>query len=666
MPSSYTSSARFTLQATGENNNTWGVILNNGVFQLVDDSINGRIGLALSGNHTLTTNLGATDEARMRMIDVTGGSGGTITIPAVPKGYFVRNGASGPVTISAGGTNAVFQPGEAGGCHTDGTTVYPQMIAGLTVKGYVDQQIMASAITTPPILGHGGQVLSTDGVSQNFWTSAITGPFQAAGLTSTAGIQAGASSIIGFTGRSQLWSSADGQISFANNAGSNSVTWTLTGGNALTLATSGFTVGGNMGVSGALNVTGTTTLAAVNSGNHAVTGTLSTTGLATLNSLSVTGAATVGGTLGVTGTMTTATINASGNIEVAAAQLHGWTGRAQLGSPADGQFAFYNNAVNQSVTLTLTGGNAATFAGTYTFSGGCTFNSGVGVSGGLVVNTGGMTVSAGGLTVNGLLTANNGLTSNTDITVNGDIYAIRPASPSSGVICLGNAGAYLYYDGSAYQFAGGHTVNTAGGGITCGLVGAGCGLGGFQNISMLSAQGQPGGPYGYAAGFYAPTSAYGCLEARCDTVSQYFCLWAYNASGVGSIRTTDGVNTAYNTTSDERLKIFLGAYTAAEANAIIKADPVRAFTWNEFSGSPGKEAIGWGAQTSYAVSPDLASPAVNEDLDENGKPLHNWETDKAARTPYLWAAIGADGGILDRLAALEAEVARLKKPGLFR
>ena len=27
MPSSYTASARFTLQATGENNNTWGVIL---------------------------------------------------------------------------------------------------------------------------------------------------------------------------------------------------------------------------------------------------------------------------------------------------------------------------------------------------------------------------------------------------------------------------------------------------------------------------------------------------------------------------------------------------------------------------------------------------------------------------------------------------------------
>ena len=113
MPSSYSLSARFTLQATGENNNTWGVILNNGVFQLVDDTVNGRIGFALSGSKVLTVVQGATDEARMAFLDVTGGSGGNIVIPSVSKAYFLRNAASGPVSIgeNASPNPATFGPG---------------------------------------------------------------------------------------------------------------------------------------------------------------------------------------------------------------------------------------------------------------------------------------------------------------------------------------------------------------------------------------------------------------------------------------------------------------------------------------------------------------------------------------------------------------------------
>ena len=54
------------LQATGENNNTWGVILNAGVFQLVDDNINGRLEFVLNRREDpQRTVLGATDEARM-------------------------------------------------------------------------------------------------------------------------------------------------------------------------------------------------------------------------------------------------------------------------------------------------------------------------------------------------------------------------------------------------------------------------------------------------------------------------------------------------------------------------------------------------------------------------------------------------------------------------
>lgn len=171
MPSSYTTSARFTLQATGENNNTWGVILNSGVFQLVDDNVNGRLGFALSGTKVLTTALGATDEARMAFLDVTGGTGGTVTIPAASKGYFIRNAAAGAVSIAAGGpTVAAFQSGDAGPVFSDGASVWPVLIGGKTVRkfvtdadqviiDYVNAAISAGSISLPPATGQLGKAL---------------------------------------------------------------------------------------------------------------------------------------------------------------------------------------------------------------------------------------------------------------------------------------------------------------------------------------------------------------------------------------------------------------------------------------------------------------------------------------------------------------------------
>ena len=170
MPSSYTSSARFNLQATGENNNTWGVILNQGVFQLVDDSVCGRLAFALSGAKALTVNQGATDEARMAFLDVTGGAGGTITVPSVAKGYFVHNGAAGVVNLSAGGPLLPIQPGDAGPVFGDGATLYPILVGGLTItaqfaamKSYVDSAIAGAVVNLPAMIGHAGQLLTNDG-----------------------------------------------------------------------------------------------------------------------------------------------------------------------------------------------------------------------------------------------------------------------------------------------------------------------------------------------------------------------------------------------------------------------------------------------------------------------------------------------------------------------
>lgn len=186
MPSSYTTSARFTLQATGENNNTWGVILNSGVFQLVDDNVNGRLAFPLSGAKALTTVLGATDEARMAFLDVTGGSGGTVTIPAVSKGYFVRNGSAGDVTISAGGpTNATFNTGDAGPVFSSGSAVYPSMIGGKTVKKYVDDLFSSVPVALPPVAGKAGMFLGNDGVNTLAWQTSTPLQWSFGGVAST-------------------------------------------------------------------------------------------------------------------------------------------------------------------------------------------------------------------------------------------------------------------------------------------------------------------------------------------------------------------------------------------------------------------------------------------------------------------------------------------------
>lgn len=125
MPSSYTASLRLTLQATGENLNTWGNILNSGVFQLVDTAIAGRFASSASGAISLTAISGASDQARNAILDITGGTGATITAPAVSKIYFASNASSGDLVFTTGGaTNATLQSGERIPVFSDGTNFY--------------------------------------------------------------------------------------------------------------------------------------------------------------------------------------------------------------------------------------------------------------------------------------------------------------------------------------------------------------------------------------------------------------------------------------------------------------------------------------------------------------------------------------------------------------
>lgn len=193
MPSSYTASARYTLQATGENLSVWGVILNNGVFQLVDDNVNGIESFALSGAKMLTSVNGATDEARKAILNITGGTGGTITIPSVSKLYVVLNASAGDVILTTGGaTNATVKAGEKCFVACDASAVkrvqgtdfgsarltnvgYPSASTDAASKQYADDlAFTANAGILPAQTGNAGKLLGTNGSVASWRTIAAS------------------------------------------------------------------------------------------------------------------------------------------------------------------------------------------------------------------------------------------------------------------------------------------------------------------------------------------------------------------------------------------------------------------------------------------------------------------------------------------------------------
>lgn len=94
MADSFTGLLRLRQQATGANNNTWGALLNAAAFQLIEDSLAGRLELTVAGvDITLSTNNGSNDQARMAILSLTGAPGATrnIIIPNSSKWYVVEN-----------------------------------------------------------------------------------------------------------------------------------------------------------------------------------------------------------------------------------------------------------------------------------------------------------------------------------------------------------------------------------------------------------------------------------------------------------------------------------------------------------------------------------------------------------------------------------------------
>lgn len=204
-----------------------------------------------------------------------------------------------------------------------------------------------------------------------------------------------------------------------------------------------------------------------------------------------------------------------------------------------------------------------------------------------------------------------------------------------------------------YDFSGGEVVYNFLSGFTINPTGPIKFLGGNYLFGTTAAQ-----IGGASAMLHLPVSGADNPAARSSTgvsLSRKHYVFHNDSGEVGSI-STSGTSTAYTTTSDETLKEFLGEYHGEDAISVIKADPARRFAWR----SSGKEAVGWGAQTSYAVSKDLAEPGGwflgDTEVPEGtaGASYVPWGVDQSKRTPYLWAAVGA---LIQRVEELEAKLA---------
>lgn len=130
MASSYTSRIRLEKQADGENPNSWGLILNQNVIDMIDDAVAGYEIVSVSSTGvTLTTNNGTADQSRNAAIEFAGTltANVTITIPSQEKVYFLRNNTTGSFGVfakTAGGTalGLIQEANTVVAC--DGTEIY--------------------------------------------------------------------------------------------------------------------------------------------------------------------------------------------------------------------------------------------------------------------------------------------------------------------------------------------------------------------------------------------------------------------------------------------------------------------------------------------------------------------------------------------------------------
>lgn len=142
MASTYSSLLRIELQNTGENDGTWGDIVNT-QFQLFERSIHGAVSITATGNVTLSTADGAEDQARYARVNLSGTPGApfNLVVPNLAHTYQIINGTDSTCTVktSSGTITALIPAGETSIVWCDGSNNVYFYVSGTLVETNVRQ-----------------------------------------------------------------------------------------------------------------------------------------------------------------------------------------------------------------------------------------------------------------------------------------------------------------------------------------------------------------------------------------------------------------------------------------------------------------------------------------------------------------------------------------------
>jgi hypothetical protein len=173
MASTYTTNIRLTKQGDGDNPNSWGLILNNEVIDLVDSAIAGYTTVSCSTvDVTLTESNGAADQSRSAMLEFVGtvSSNINIIIPTKSKFYIVNDQTvrqnSSSITIkTASGSGSTVVASAAGIFFADSVSVY-SMNDRLNLSGFAklsEENTFTNLNTFSSAVGFATSISATSG-----------------------------------------------------------------------------------------------------------------------------------------------------------------------------------------------------------------------------------------------------------------------------------------------------------------------------------------------------------------------------------------------------------------------------------------------------------------------------------------------------------------------
>jgi hypothetical protein len=185
MADTATTRNRFRKLESGQYANAWATPKNEDYgSDRLDEALDGVSAFTLSGSKTLTSTNYETDEARMRFIHITGGTGGTITIPSVEKWYWVRNASSGNVIFTAGGTTVTIPTATVAAVLCNGTNCFLTTTASDASAAAASASAAATSATNSANSATNSATSATN--SANSATSAATSATNAANSATAA------------------------------------------------------------------------------------------------------------------------------------------------------------------------------------------------------------------------------------------------------------------------------------------------------------------------------------------------------------------------------------------------------------------------------------------------------------------------------------------------